>query len=147
VALPTRVKFDMLPSHAWPRSNTASFTEGWAREAPNENFLQDVVSRWRQQSFGAISFESEAAHPAPEPVQRPAAPQRQTAAAGAYMPSGTPQQPIQNQANELQGIGSRLRRTLPPLSPGEAPLAPSPAKGDPSGAQPSLSSLLKQFRA
>jgi hypothetical protein len=148
VALPTRVKFDMLPAHAWPRSNTASFTEGWAREAPSETFLQDVVTRWRQQSFGAITFESEAVAPAPaaqvpEQVQRPVTPQRQTAAA--YGASGPV--PGQGQTSDLQGIGSRLRRTLPPLAPGEAPLAPSPQKSDPAGTQPSLSTLMKQFRA
>src|SRR6185295_16811500 len=76
VALPTRVKFDMLPAHAWPRSNTASFTEGWAREAPSETFLQDVVTRWRQQSFGSLNFEAEPQPmpaQAPEPQARPAA--------------------------------------------------------------------------
>ncbi len=42
--------------------------------------------------------------------------------------------------------GSRLRRTLPPVMPSEAPLAPAPAKADPGkGTQPSLSSLMKQF--
>ncbi|WP_368904520.1 ATP-binding protein [Taklimakanibacter lacteus] len=148
VALPTRVKFDMLPSHAWPKSNTASFTEGWARGAPSETFLQDVVARWRQQSFGSVSAETgeaAATPPQPEPVQRPTAPQRQPAAASTYAASGP--LPGQGQAGDFQGIGSRLRRTLPPLAPGEAPLAPAPAKPDAAGAQPSLSSLMKQFRA
>ncbi len=145
VALPTRVKFDMLPDNCWPKSNTASFTEGWAREAPGETFLQDVVTRWRQQAFGSASVEPEPAPPAaPEPVQRPMAPQRQTAAAGAYAPQGAPPQVQPGDP----GLGSRLRRTLPPVMPGEAPLAPAPAKADPGkGTQPSLSSLMKQFRA
>ncbi len=145
VALPTRVKFDMLPSHAWPKSNTASFTEGWAREAPSETFLQDVVSRWRQQSFGALNAEPEAAPVVQEPAPRPgtAVPQRQPAAA-AYMPSGA----TQPQMNDLQGLGSRLRRTLPPLPQSEVPPAPPPAPADGGGRkQPSLSNLLKQFRA
>lgn len=148
VALPTRVKFDMLPSHAWPKSNTASFTEGWAREAPSETFLQDVVSRWRQQSFGSLAPEPEAAPIVQEPAPRPgtAAPQRQTASAGAYMPaSAAPGSPM----GDLQGLGSRLRRTLPPLPHSEVPGAPPPASGDAAktGAQPSLASLMKQFRA
>lgn len=147
VALPTRVKFDMLPAHAWPRSNTASFTEGWAREAPSETFLQDVVSRWRQQSFGTYALEPEPAPPPamPDPLQRPTAPLRQPAAA-AFAPSGATPPPIT--PNELQGIQSRLRRTLPPLTPGETPTAPPPQQPADAGAkQTSISSLLKQFRA
>ncbi|MGE0008429.1 MAG: DUF87 domain-containing protein [Parvibaculaceae bacterium] len=145
VTLPTRVKFDMLPSHAWPRSNTASFTQGWAREAPSETFLQDVVTRWRQQSFGSFSIEPEAA---PEPAHRPAPampqPQRQPAAAAPRMPiAPAPMAP------EIHGMGPRLRRTLPPLPQGDMPAAlpPQPAEAGAGGTQPSLSSLLKQFRA
>lgn len=150
VALPTRVKFDMLPAHAWPRSNTASFTEGWAREAPSETFLQDVVARWRQQSFGSTSIEPEAtpAPVLPEPAPRPAAaPLRQPAAAAAYMPSGV-LQPQPGPAGDLQGLGARLRRTLPPLPQGDMPPAPPPPPADAGAAkQTSISSLLKQFRA
>ncbi|MGE3871525.1 MAG: ATP-binding protein [Parvibaculaceae bacterium] len=141
VALPTRVKFDMLPSHAWPRSNTASFTEGWAREAPGEAFLQNVVTRWRQQSFGSFSVDAEPQpQQAPEPAARPAA-----APAGPRMP-GTPG-PM---ASDIQGLGNRLRRTLPPLPQGETPAAvapPQPAEAGTAARQPGLSSLLKQFRA
>ncbi|MGE0239787.1 MAG: ATP-binding protein [Parvibaculaceae bacterium] len=152
VTLPTRVKFDMLPSHAWPRSNTASFTEGWAREAPSETFLQDVVARWRQQSFGSFSVDSEpAVAPSPaEPAPRPAA-------AGAAMPqqrqpqAAPPRMPVTPapMAPDLQGLGSRLRRTLPPLPHGDvaAAVPPQPAEAGAGAAQPSLSSLLKQFRA
>jgi DNA helicase HerA-like ATPase len=133
VALPTRVKFDMLPSHAWPRSNTASFTEGWAREAPSETFLQDVVMRWRQQSFGSFSTEPE--HQ-PEPPQ-----QRRPAMAAARIPvTPAPMVP------EVQGVG-RLRRTLPPLQPSEVPAAaPLQSAEASAAAQPSLAALLKQFR-
>lgn len=147
VALPTRVKFDMLPAHAWPKSNTASFTEGWAREAPSDNFLQDVVTRWRQQSFGAYSVESDSA-PAPaeaEPPQRPATPPlRQPAAA--YMPPGAGQPAS---IPDLQGIGARLRRTLPPLPQGDMPASapPQPADAAAASQQTSMSNLLKQFRA
>jgi DNA helicase HerA-like ATPase len=148
VALPTRVKFDMLPSHAWPKSNTASFTEGWAREAPSETFLQDVVSRWRQQSFGPPTPDLESAPNVQEPAPRPgtAAPPQRPAAAGAYMPAGAAQP---GQMSDLQGLGSRLRRTLPPLPQGEKPGAPplAPADAAKTGATPSLASLMKQFRA
>jgi hypothetical protein len=52
------------------------------------------------------------------------------------------------QMSDLQGLGSRLRRTLPPLPQGEKPGAP-PLAGDAAkaGAPPSLASLMKQFRA
>jgi DNA helicase HerA-like ATPase len=157
VTLPTRVKFDMLPSNAWPRSNTASFTEGWARESTNENFLQDVVTRWRQQSFGSLHVDAEQQPmpaAAPEPAARSAAtmpqqqqrpqPQPQPAAAAPRMPiTPAPMAP------DVQGLGSRLRRTLPPLPQGDMPAAVPPQTADAGapGAQPSLASLLKQFRA
>ena len=51
VALPTRIKFDVLPAAEWPMSNTGSVTESWAREMPEDSFLQDIVLRWRAQSF------------------------------------------------------------------------------------------------
>ncbi len=40
VALPTRIKFDMLPADAMPKSNTASFTTNWAKDLPDDTFLQ-----------------------------------------------------------------------------------------------------------
>lgn len=51
VALPTRIKFDTLPPEEWPKSNTASFTDSWARAMPEDGFLQDIVLRWRAQSY------------------------------------------------------------------------------------------------
>ncbi|MGB9141694.1 MAG: DUF87 domain-containing protein, partial [Aestuariivirga sp.] len=50
VALPTRIKFDMLPADEWPRSNTASFTQNWARDLPDDSFLHEIVHRWRAQT-------------------------------------------------------------------------------------------------
>jgi hypothetical protein len=149
VALPTRVKFDMLPANAWPRSNTASFTEGWAREAPSENFLQDVVTRWRQQSFATFSVDAETAVPVPAEMapSRPGAPmpqQRQAMPAAPRVPGASaPTVP------DIQGLASRLRRTLPPVPQGNVPAPVPPPQGEvsTSGAQPSLSSLMKQFRA
>lgn len=51
VSLPTRITFDTLPASEWPKSNTASVTGSWAREMPEDGFLQDIVMRWRAQSF------------------------------------------------------------------------------------------------
>jgi uncharacterized protein len=77
VALPTRVKFDMLPPESLPRSSTASFTKNWARDLPDDNFLHEIVSRWRAQTYNpdAASYNAETnATPGvpPAPVAAPA---------------------------------------------------------------------------
>ncbi|MGB7205391.1 MAG: DUF87 domain-containing protein [Anderseniella sp.] len=51
VSLPTRIKFDLLPSHALPKSSTASFTRNWSIDVPDEGFLDAIVARWRMQSY------------------------------------------------------------------------------------------------
>jgi DNA helicase HerA-like ATPase len=128
VALPTRIKFDMLPADAWPRSNTASFTKNWAKDLPDDGFLQDIVIRWRAQSHNpdALNYEAPPAVAAPQAVPPPAAPQpivqpslRRTATPG-QAPS--------------QGFGQHV----PP-----PPTTPPP--GNP-GQQQSLASLIRQFR-
>ena len=55
VALPTRLKFDLLPAHELPSSSTASFSKNWAKEIPDDSFLTDVVSRWRAQTYNPDS--------------------------------------------------------------------------------------------
>ena len=55
VSLPTRIKFDLLPSHALPKSSTASFTRNWAIDVPEDGFLDAIVARWRMQSY-AIDY-------------------------------------------------------------------------------------------
>ena len=69
VALPTRIKFDMLPADAWPKSNTASFTTNWAKDLPDDSFLHEVVSRWRAQTFNPDSA-TYAVEAAPPPHRR-----------------------------------------------------------------------------
>ena len=66
VALPTRIKFDMLAADEMPKSNTASFTTNWARDLPDDSFLNEVVNRWRAQTFNpdSAAYTVEAA-PAP----------------------------------------------------------------------------------
>ena len=67
VALPTRIKFDMLPADAMPKSNTASFTTNWAKDLPDDSFLNEVVNRWRAQTFNpdsaAYTVEASACRP------------------------------------------------------------------------------------
>ncbi len=134
VALPTRIKFDMLPPDELPRSNTASFSKNWARDLPDDTFLHEVVNRWRAQTYNpdAVNYAAEssleqamappsAAQPAPQPIAppRPAAP--------------------------------TIRRETPAPAPSQSfgqqrPAAPPPKSTEPAQPQQSLSSLIKQFR-
>lgn len=59
VSLPTRIKFDLLPRHALPKSSTASFTRNWSIDVPDEGFLEAIVARWRMQSYD-VGYEDSA---------------------------------------------------------------------------------------
>jgi hypothetical protein len=134
VALPTRIKFDMLPADSWPKSNTASFTKNWAMDMPDDTFLHEIVMRWRAQSHNPDAMSYVAEH------QAPAAPP--AAASGPSTPS-------------LQSSQPSLRRTMPQGGGGLAqaaaprPQAPMPqaAPASPGGQQQSLASLIRQFRS
>ena len=124
VALPTRIKFDLLPANELPRSNTASFSKNWAREISDDSFLNDVVNSWRAQTYNPDSPDSAIAEPgavvaehaAGAPVVRPAT------LAPAPMPPPRP---------------SILRKDA---------ILGAPAPAD-SNTQQSLASLIKQFRS
>ncbi len=48
VTLPVRMRFDRLDDKYLPRSSTAKFTESWRESIDdNEDFLENVVKRWR----------------------------------------------------------------------------------------------------
>ena len=48
VTLPVRMRFDRLHDDFLPRSSTAKFTESWRESIDdNEDFLENVVKRWR----------------------------------------------------------------------------------------------------
>ena len=47
VTLPVRLRFDMLPPNALPRSSTARFSEKWQSSLGDEEFLTRLVERWR----------------------------------------------------------------------------------------------------
>ena len=49
VPIPTRICFDQLPDNFKPRSKTAAFSTAWTTEVSTDNFLQNVVNRWRNQ--------------------------------------------------------------------------------------------------
>ncbi len=50
VALPTRIKFDLLPEDSLPKSSTASFSRNWSRGVQDPRFLENIVASWRQQT-------------------------------------------------------------------------------------------------
>ena len=156
VALPTRIKFDMLPAHELPKSNTASFTANWARDLPDDAFLHEVVSRWRSQSFNpdAAGYSADVAAPVADVmIQAPAiAALPQFGANPASTGFGqAPQRAMVQPASISAPAQPSLRRN--PITPGPAPgAAPTAAPTAPPTAaqvankQESLANLLKQFR-
>ncbi len=150
VALPTRIKFDLLPANELPRSNTASFTKNWAKDLPDDSFLHEVVSRWRAQTYnpdsanysidqvpdGSVGAESPEVvaipvppQPAPQLVPRP-----QFAAQAEPVPR--PSLRKEGYMNTLQQSFGQKATTAP-----AAAAAPAAENN-----QPSLASLIKQFR-
>ena len=140
VALPTRIKFDMLPADSWPKSNTASFTKNWAMDLPDDSFLHEIVHRWRVQSHNpdGLGYTAEtppAAIIAPPPASAPVHVQ---AAAPAIQPAPSLRRPIG--AAPSPGFGHTAAAAKPQQSP-------PPASPPPAGQQQSLASLIRQFRS
>jgi uncharacterized protein len=133
VALPTRIKFDMLPAHALPKSNTASFTRNWSRDMPDDNFLHEVVNRWRQQTFnpGSADYSLDPPPAAEPPIQsEPASPP------SSVLP------PVQPSLRHAQPAGMPIPQPFPAqTSPLRGPSAQSTASKE------SLANSLKQFRS
>ena len=130
VALPTRIKFDMLPADAWPKSNTASFTKNWAMDLPDDGFLHDIVHRWRAQSHNPDGLGYTAETPAMAPVAEAPPHVPPPAAAPPAAPS------LRRQP------GASFGQPVPP----KAPAAPIPPPSQ-TGQQQSLASLIRQFRS
>ena len=135
VALPTRIKFDMLPADEWPRSNTASFTTNWAKDLPDDSFLHEVVNRWRAQTFNpdSANYAVEAAS-APLPIAAPEAPYPGNQRRAPAPP------PIQQRPG-IQPAPSNYGHPAPSQNAAPPPIQPAASQ------QQSLSSLIKQFRA
>jgi uncharacterized protein len=131
VALPTRIKFDILPAEEWPKSNTASFTRNWAQIIPSDGFLNDIVMRWRAQSHSPDTLGIDQ----PDPADHAAPPQ-----AGPPPPSAAQDH-------------SAVRRTGSLLSPGTLASQPRTTTNSTLAAQPrteqqqSLENLIRQFRS
>jgi DNA helicase HerA-like ATPase len=147
VALPTRMKFDLLPPEELPRSNTASFTKNWANDLPDDGFLFEIVSRWRAQTYSpdTVTYPVEAAPVAPPPPPPLPPPTTGpgvfgTAARAAPPPPAQPslrRNPVGAQP-QAAGYGvSRNAAPTPPMPPTAAQITDR---------QESLSNLLKQFR-
>ncbi|MEO1135487.1 MAG: ATP-binding protein [Pseudomonadota bacterium] len=49
VPMPTRIRFDALPTEAVPRSLAACFTDGWSVEIEDNSFIDRIVEQWRAQ--------------------------------------------------------------------------------------------------
>ena len=144
VALPTRIKFDMLPENELPRSNTASFTKNWAKDLPDDTFLHEIVNRWRAQTYNPDSSNYSVDDMQVAAVQ-----------------VAPPPQPVAPQApHNPGGFGQAARSAPPPPQPslrrnpmpvGTAPPPPAAPNTPPTAAQisnkqESLANLLKQFR-
>jgi uncharacterized protein len=152
VALPTRIKFDMLPDHELPRSSTAKFTENWAKDLPDDTFLHEIVNRWRAQTYNPDSANysvdsTPAVAPAAAPAQ-PAAPAPATLQPAANFGAGfgqslqRPQPPTPQPALRRTPLGGNADATYAEASTG---IPPSPAQI--ANKQESLANLLKQFRS
>jgi uncharacterized protein len=131
VALPTRIKFDLLPAHELPRSTSASFTKNWAKDLPDDSFLLEVVSRWRAQTYNPDSSNYSIDNVAPAAAD--AAP---AAAPATLSPRPDPLNPTLTQRPSLRRDPAPLQVQQPNASFGRSP----PPE------QPSLASLIKQFR-
>ena len=47
VSVPMRLCFDPLPEDRRPRSETADFTTSWQSPNEDEDFVREIVQRWR----------------------------------------------------------------------------------------------------
>lgn len=48
---PMRVRFANLEAALRPKSNTASFHDAWKHDLRDYNFVDDIIERWREQSY------------------------------------------------------------------------------------------------
>ena len=118
-----------------PRSSTARFSERWQASVGDENFLEQVVDRWRTaglgsadsisgmamfaEAMGLATHESEtAAAPSPEgrPAQRSAEAERSAGAQQGRAREGAPQARVGQ-----PGAGQQPLRTDPMQRPSAAP--------------------------
>jgi DNA helicase HerA-like ATPase len=136
VSLPVRIKFDELPKSAMPRSSTARFSERWQESVGDENFLEQIVERWR--SSGSADDDSASSHmmadallgehmepnqDVPPPPQRNQAYHRHEQAPAhrqsAYQANGHGPEPMRHRDAEPAPLRSSFRREAAPQGYGE----------------------------
>ncbi len=115
---------------------------------PDDGFLQEIVNRWRAQTFNPTSADYSLDPNAQQPAPVPGTPGPQPVAAPGMMQ----QQPLQ----QPTAVAPTLRRTPPPgvvpnplqrtAAPPPPPAAPQPSAAQQGGQQQSLASLIRQFR-
>ncbi|MEO1159991.1 MAG: ATP-binding protein, partial [Pseudomonadota bacterium] len=141
VSLPTRIKFDLLPRHALPKSSTASFTRNWSIDVPDEGFLEAIVARWRMQSYD-VGYEDSAPEAVDFNPDTGEFEDQPTANAPAAAPAPQPAAPAAAQAPAATPAPAAPAPAAPAAAPAPAAAAPAPAAaGAVAGAS---SSLLKK---
>ena len=141
VSLPTRIKFDLLPRHALPKSSTASFTRNWSIDVPDEGFLEAIVARWRMQSYD-VGYEDSAPEAAdfnPETGQF-------VEQALENVPAAAPQPAVAPQPAAQAAVAQPpAAAPAPPAAPAPTPVAAAPVAAAPAPAVAGAgSSLLKK---
>jgi DNA helicase HerA-like ATPase len=142
VALPVRIRFDELPKDRLPRSSTAKFSEKWQTSVGDENFLDQVVERWRSAGTGpGVDANHQAAMLAEaiglggsgrpgEAGEHPADPNGRQAPTGA--PRHSHSQPAPAAQPSLRPAGGGLLRreaSMPAAAPPPAASSPQAASG------------------
>ncbi len=79
VALPTRLRFDTLPEDAMPTSRTKKFSEGWANDVGDTEFLNEIVTHWRARTRNDDAPGEVESNAAGQPAPQTDAPQVQPA--------------------------------------------------------------------
>lgn len=109
-ALATRIKLDILPPEALPKSNTASVTKSWAREIPADGFLNEIVSRWRAQNLTPDMAGSEQPQPQPQGDGAPGTGSLRRQPGNIARTPATPATPGPPQEEEQQSLASLIRQ-------------------------------------
>ncbi len=55
VTLPQRIRFSRLPDDALPNGGTTSFSECWSKEIEDDNFLDVIIKKWRNNADDKLS--------------------------------------------------------------------------------------------
>lgn len=124
IAMPVRLLFDELPADAMPRSTSARFSESWQNARIDEQFLTQVIDRWRAASMAAQTVpEPEVlTDAAPDAASEQAAILRRTLAEATPQPrqypasAEQPSDPAQQRA--ATSHASLRERLLRPQAPG-----------------------------